>query len=1023
MSPSPSASPPAVSELTPRSKIAALMAEIGSDSESDGYERSNRVTGQRSPLKDRGVNAANHIISDPSVHGPFEDEESEEEAIVPRGKIARRLHGASILEEPANSDVENDDDKENAYARVRKQLFGGLKANVGDDPVVQEDLPEQAQQESPASSPVSIVQSSPTQHIHSHELPPRLFLTPSPEKQLRKQGDEESDEDLPAAPEKDSKFLALVAKQTEKRKAKEAKEKARRKELERERRKDQDLQSLGGTDESDDMDKEVASRLTQQTDRPARKASKRAVEEMNRETQRINRNMQLAHQAKTKKKITKESLLARFQFGAAMLPTPDPTLHQINSTTASSAPASDRGEVMGQETPPTSPIHPPEPKALQQEGKTLNELKNIQDVQAEMQHDVEDAQNARMNEDLDDVVAYADDEGELPDLQDVMIGISEHRSKGKGKAVDMRSPSPKIKAAMPGKYVFKQKPIRIHPDQGTLKVPNIGLDSDDDLEVIPSKTLKMSRLDAFERVPKAENADRRSLRTLRALAHLQSPPSKQGRAQKYLSSLEMQNSLHQRARQQALEERQAKIEELKAKGIIVQTAEEREKEQVEVEDLLERARRENNEIREKEKKAAKKAKAIGETVDADDLSSEGDEDYEGGEGEESDIEVSGSDEEDVGDENEGDVIDEATTDDDKEDIESLVKGSHGLIDGEASDDSRDEVEIEAEIEALDENEEDGGRESNALKLNPRRRRIMQTVLDDEDEEDDQLAEPASSPPLSFQPESAAAKIPAIFQKKADSVPFGLTQAFAATMADTQVDTQDLGDSPMIFESPPEPALPPLPALQAEDSLQMIENTQELATFPEQFDETEDQDATLPIPEDSMEGIQRDIVGTQYSELPDPTQDEGFGFSSPGPEHRFVSEPPSTVATVIVPANVEESPVAKKRGRLQRRNPTEDRSDSEVLEAARASRLSASPDAYAKMRRKREAALESEQFNKKKSNAKEMVEEQAQESEDEYAGLGGASDEDSNEEDEEFVREMIDQGDVNVDERKLAALHA
>jgi mediator of replication checkpoint protein 1 len=52
----------------------------------------------------------------------------------------------------------------------------------------------------------------------------------------------------------------------------------------------------------------------------------------------------------------------------------------------------------------------------------------------------------------------------------------------------------------------------------------------------------------------------------------------------------------------------------------------------------------------------------------------------------------------------------------------------------------------------------------------------------------------------------------------------------------------------------------------------------------------------------------------------------------------------------------------------------------------------------------------------------MVEEQADESEDEYAGLGGASDEDSGEEDEE-VEKMMDHGEVEADERKLAAFYA
>ena len=64
------------------------------------------------------------------------------------------------------------------------------------------------------------------------------------------------------------------------------------------------------------------------------------------------------------------------------------------------------------------------------------------------------------------------------------------------------------------------------------------------------------------------------------------------------------------------------------------------------------------------------------------------------------------------------------------------------------------------------------------------------------------------------------------------------------------------------------------------------------------------------------------------------------------------------------------------------------------------------------------------FDKSKSHAKEIVDEAAEESEDEYAGLGGASDDEVGEEDEDD-RGMIDL-DENIgegDEGKLAGLFA
>ena len=67
----------------------------------------------------------------------------------------------------------------------------------------------------------------------------------------------------------------------------------------------------------------------------------------------------------------------------------------------------------------------------------------------------------------------------------------------------------------------------------------------------------------------------------------------------------------------------------------------------------------------------------------------------------------------------------------------------------------------------------------------------------------------------------------------------------------------------------------------------------------------------------------------------------------------------------------------------------------------------------------------EAFDKKKSKARDMIEEQAEESEDEYAGLGGADGEDSDDEDNQSVKEMIDDEtkENEGDERKLAAFYA
>ncbi|KAI1035952.1 hypothetical protein LB505_006626 [Fusarium chuoi] len=70
---------------------------------------------------------------------------------------------------------------------------------------------------------------------------------------------------------------------------------------------------------------------------------------MKRETQRMSRNMQLVHEAKTRKKITKNSLFERFNFRPAGEPEPD-----VASSSRVPTPHSDV-EMQGVDTPPSSP--------------------------------------------------------------------------------------------------------------------------------------------------------------------------------------------------------------------------------------------------------------------------------------------------------------------------------------------------------------------------------------------------------------------------------------------------------------------------------------------------------------------------------------------------------------------------------------------------------------------------------------------------------------------------------------------
>ncbi|CRK46273.1 hypothetical protein BN1723_006971 [Verticillium longisporum] len=164
---------------------------------------------------------------------------------------------------------------------------------------------------------------------------------------------------------------------------------------------------------------------------------------------------------------------------------------------------------------------------------------------------------------------------------------------------------------------------------------------------------------------------------------------------------------------------------------------------------------------------------------------------------------------------------------------------------------------------------------------------------------------------------------------------------------------------------------------------------------------------------------------------DASQDGGLQEYTPLRE-RFFEAPPSTNQTQTQGGDVEESvqdsPLVR-RGRLRRK--IED--VAEEPEATFASKsgvtvdteVKSSATAFDALKAAAKKAKKLKEFNKKKSKAKDMFEEQADESEDEYAGLGGADGEDSSDDDDAAsVKEMIDdEAGKDGDERKIAALYA
>ncbi|KAK4946010.1 hypothetical protein LTR10_014812 [Elasticomyces elasticus] len=985
-SPSPPGSPrsPASNVLTPSRKVQALLAQFD-DSDSGASVHGQRVTSvpekveaaENRSVRERGASKA----------GQDDSEEEDDLPVGPRSKMAARLQGiitkslpVKIAEagstshpSPSGPLIDSDDD-EVAEPGMRRKLLTKRKSSPGQD----------------------TARGSMPRRSSSLTLP-----SPSALERGATSAPSDSEDGEGQNNKGKSKFLALVEKHRKQRLEKEAEEEAKRNaRLEALNSQAKKAGQQRGSSPADDIDEESdisdndgAKKLSTQA-RPTRKASKKAVEEMKRETQRISRNMQLAHQARTKKKITKDSLLARFNFPVAISAarTGEAGANE-EATTSSSRTASDAESLKDHDTPPTSPI--PEDSSVH--GPKMEAPQPIT-----VMHQVE-----------------KDDD--LPSLHELATRID----KGKGRAP---SEDPTSRPVIARPAIVQTEPItgeellvstlkptikplgRKRPSVLTSKLGDD--DSDSDLEVITSKG-DIRKFAAFEHLPKRKAKEASSHLALRSLAHLIGGDDRK----RSLNAAEMEVSLRRQARLQARQERQNKILELKAKGVFVQTAEEREQEQEDVEDLVEKARQEAAEIHKREKALAKKEGNY--TKDGlDDDDSDDDEDFE--------MDAEGGDSEVSEDEDE-----EHEEDDGSEGEESLggVADTGELIEDQADEDDADASEL-AESEAEDaasDHESVQGTHAYVNNATSRQNRMLRVLSDDDD--DEVLNHNLSSPQLPVNAKtpgsvarSAKKQIPGL--QMSDDLPIGLTQAFAATMADSQsqsIANEQEEDSMAMTMDVPSPNIAMVPRLQRMESIDIISDSQpttETQPLNIELSLTESQN----VPQSPAIGL--GISGPQFTPSQqhfEPTQDGGY-MLSPFKGNRFASETPltvgprSTIDTVILPNDTQESPVMQRRAKLRRGRARAD-SDEETAELA-------DPSAFDIMRR---AAKNQDRdaFDKTKSNAREIVDDAAEESEDEYAGLGGASDEEGNDEEDEHDRAMIDE-DTLVglgDEAKLAKFHA
>ncbi|GKT49048.1 mediator of replication checkpoint protein 1 [Colletotrichum spaethianum] len=977
---SPSASPAPEMLLSPKSRIEARLAAIDTSSEDDEPKQTTRKS-----------------ISPPTR---TQDSDSEEEVVYrPRGRLAAQLQGGTRT-------TGSDDEPETFLDRIQKRLgsAGDYDDEDAEDTTMgdaedEDDIPvaprrlqrKQARETTPPPTQNPVAQSSPGLFVSPDRQSPIKSINP-----LTADDGSDSDASLPSLT-KSARFQALVERKRQERLAREAEEEKKRAErMERQQTTNVDLfdddEDAGNV--SDITDDEGGRKLSQAV-RPARRAGKKAVAEMQRETQRMARNMQLAHEAKTRKKFTKADFLQRFNFGAQAKS--DPKLSSSSRPTTPVSAHQTDAEMKDPETPPSSP-----PVA-----KTASPAKVQQTTTV-----------------MPPPTTSDNDEISLDDV----FEASRRLDKGKGKAVA----SPLKTSA---KEIKPKRHVRIKLPTISANHAVIDLD-DDDLEISVGKK---SKLDAvFSRIPENKAKESNSLHALRRLAQVGSPNKE--RKRKYekptITVAQLQLNLQQRARQQAKMEREKRLEYLKSKGIVVQTAEEREREMQEVEDIVTRARREAEEIMEREREAAKKEKKekrkngeLDAWDDSDDEEYEAsDEEAEGGAMVE--VELSGSEDEEADDEDVSDA-----------EVEGVA-----LFDNEADDSGSEHPEADAEAPEKDD-ADDSEEDLNLPTRDIRRSKKSQVISDDEDE-DRVEATPKPKTATQRSPTAPNTKSPAVptsvlRSAKKTFIPglpvtgaagLGLTQIFAGTMDDSQAAPGTVpSQSPMPdFDSLPNSNLI---GLTQQDSLILDSQSGDTQRAETQQDSAEGVHLHFSQSQvHAFDSLVRDEESTQISI--DATQDAGPQDYTPL-KQRFVEPPVSTVETMVLDNDaeadlVQDSPLVR-RGKLRRKIDVaaaavddEDKEDSraspEVDEFGfRTTAFNVMKEAVEKQKKLKKA----EEYNRKKSKAKEMVEEQAEESEDEYAGLGGVDGEDSDDDDVASVKEMIDDegGMTADDERKLAALYA
>ncbi|KAK3719205.1 hypothetical protein LTR37_004424 [Vermiconidia calcicola] len=934
--------------LTPRSKVARMLSDIDRDIDGAPTPSPPQNNVGRAREADTGAKSATSRLhpaskQTSSLHGDPEksseqqsDSDSDDllDAVRrPRGRAARRMLGAEKSSPPKQLSSPNLlDDEDELYSAT---------------PVKRRAKPSSAPHSSPA-----IGQGN------------GLFVSPA-----KSSGrNDESDEELPSNPfgSKD-KLAELVAQKRAERLAREAEEK------ERQHTTSSDLPD-GYLEDSQDRnaDPEIE-KIMSDASRPARKASKRALLEMERETQRMARQQALAHQMKVKKKFTTNDLFAKFNFRRPGQTDVSPQHHPTEGdTTASSAPNSDGVEQRLKHPVSTPPSSPPTPldrqKALVEKGALSKLIPVREDSLASL--------------------IEADEHEELPDMADVL------RSSQLAK-------SPRV--ALAEETPINKKGLKL-AKLGKKAVVPVDNTSDDELDIVPSLP---PHLRAFEKVNGAARSgrptDSKAIHNLKHLSHIHAMehaiPKKGSRPSVNPKALESQ--LRKRAKDQARQQQLERINELRSKGIEVQSEEQREQEAEVFENLLEKARTDAVQLRDAEKAARREAGGEAAAQLSDD--EEEDEDYVGSDSEDDKMEEG----EDEHEQEKNELVDEAA-EESEEDEEADVSDEGELLEQD------DEEIAQPETASQDLSSQTNEDPTRSAGRKPRKSRI---VMDEDDEEPDRESDTAVANVNQSQPNDDPFAAFGFGAADPGNLLLSPTQAFNATMQTPTQATQE--DSFDILRRIAPPSLSSLPPTMPDLDTQIDEYSNLGFVAGSQVPESQRVNLnweTQPPETPSHAAMERGASALNETPGWEPTQDRGLPSpwsAAPKLNHH------DTQSTVRL--RVSESPAPSqavpKRGRLGRRRvPILDDSDDELATPASSLRLE-KRDAFREMAQRRKEALTAAEKVDVDKEMRQMMDEQAEESEDEYAGLGG----------DDFVapetdqdREMIDSSNVDVNERELAA---